>query len=262
VTIQEINDATLQMTLNCPNEPIQYLEKGNDRRIYLEYENEGQTTEEGKASLPLVTRFIAIPPGAVLQANVIHRQTRTIENVRIVPVVPDGDDPQTRDWVDDETWLQSDEAFPRESVVVGDGVRCRNLWLVPVTISPTRYYPQDGRLEIDDNLEIQLTLQGSSFRDPSIIQGPLVESFHQMYKSVVANYDLLEIDQEPIRGTYLIICPNNQTVIDELHDLIQWKHRKGYPVVLATTAVTGGDMTSIIFETHMKRGIARLNSSV
>lgn len=245
VTVQSVDAATLQMAIICPNEPLQYLELGTDRRIWLEYESEGQTTEEGKSSLPLITRFIAIPPGAELRATVTHRQTRTIENARVVPVVPDGDDPQSHEWMDDDQFLQTDEAYPSQSVTVGQGMRLRNLWLVPVTVSPTRYYPQDHRLEIDNDIQVELSLQGGTFRDPSIFQGRLTDSFDRVYRGVVSNYDLLEIDQEPTRGTYLIICANNQTWINELDDLVQWKHRMGYPVHVATTAETGTSTTSI-----------------
>jgi hypothetical protein len=245
VSLEQIDNATIHMSVTCPDEPLQYLQQGNDRRICLEYESEGLTTEEGKASLPLITRFIAIPPNNVLHVEITSRHTRTVENAKVVPVVPDGDDPQTHDWIDDETWLQSDEAYPRESVVVGQGMRMRNLWLVPVTVSPTRYYPQEHRLEMDTDLEIEMTLENSSFHDPSIFQGPLTDSFDRLYKAVVANYDLLEIDQEPVRGTYLIICADNQTWVSELDGLVEWKQRMGYPVHVATTAETGTSTTSI-----------------
>jgi len=245
VTIQSVNDATLQMAISCPDEPLQYLEQGADRRIWLEYESEGQTTEEGKASLPLITRFVAIPPGAELRATVTHRQTRTIENARLVPVVSDGDDPQSREWIDDGQFLQADEAYPRQSVTVGQGMQLRNLWLVPVTVSPTRYYPRDHRLEIDNDIQIELSLQGGTFRDPAMFQGRLTDSFDRLYRSAVANYDLLEIDQEPTRGTYLIICANDPTWINELDDLVEWKQRMGYPVYVATTAETGTSTSSI-----------------
>ncbi|KPL06824.1 hypothetical protein AMJ86_07060, partial [bacterium SM23_57] len=245
VSLEEIDAASLGMTVNCPDEPLQYLQQGNDRRVWLEFESEGTTIDEGKANLPLITRFIAIPPNTQLRANVISRQTSTFEDVSLVPVVTDADDPQTRSWIDNDQWLHSDEAYPPNPVTVGQGMRLRNLWIVPVTVSPTRYYPSDRRLEIDNSIEIQLSLETSNFRDPSIMQGPLVESFHRLYSNIVANYDLLEIDQQPIRGTYLIICYDYQGYIDEIQDLIEWKHRKGYPVFLATTTETGTSTSSI-----------------
>ncbi len=245
VSLQEINDSSYRMTLTCPDSPLQYLERNNQRRVWLEYQNEGITTEEGKAALPLITKWIAIPPGTQLEANIISQNTQTFDNVTLVPVVEDVDDPLTRDWIDDQAFLQTDAAYPPQSITIGEGMRLRNLWLVPVTVAPARYYPRDRRLEIDHNVEIELTLQGGQFRDPILVQGPLVESFHKLYQAVVANYHLLNIDQEPVRGTYLIICPANQNIVDDLEPLADWKHRKGYPVVLATTGETGTTISSI-----------------
>jgi hypothetical protein len=235
----------LKMTLDCPELPLQFVEKGNESRVWLEFEREGFTDEAGKASLPLITRFIAIPPDAQLQVNVLDRDTRVVEHVKLVPVAPDGQDPLSSDWVDDQQWLSDNNPYPKETVTVGQGMRMRNLWLVPVTVAPARYYPKDQRLEIIRHVDIQMTLVGGTFHDPSIIQGKLVESFDRIYKGIVANYDFLETDQQPGRGTYLIICPNNQTVINNLQDLVNWKNRKGYRVVLATTAQTGGEIAAI-----------------
>lgn len=245
VSLQNINDSSYRMVLTCPDAPLQYLERDSQRRVWLEYQNEGMTTEEGKAALPLVTKWIAIPPNSRLKATVIHRDTRSFDNIDIVPVVENADDPLTRDWNDDPTFLLSESQYPSQSITVGEGMRLRNLWLVPITVAPAKYYPRDRRLEIDHSMEIELTLQSGQFHDPSLVQGPLVESFHELFQAVVANYDLLSLDQEPIRGTYLIICPNDQSVVDDLQPLIEWKHRRGYPVVLATTAETGTSYSSI-----------------
>jgi hypothetical protein len=245
VTLEPIDATSLRLILECPDSPLQFMQYEGENRVWLEYEHEGFTDEPGKASLPLITRFIAIPPDARLQVNVLAQDTRTVENVRIVPVAVDGGDALSEAWVDDSQWLSENTPYPGESVTVGQGMRLRNLWLVPVTIAPARYYPQDHRLEIIRHLDIQITLQGGTFRDPSIIQGPLVESYDRMYKKLVANYEMLELDQQPIRGTYLIICPNNQTVVNALQDLLIWKTREGYRAQIVTTAQTGSTLSSI-----------------
>jgi hypothetical protein len=244
-SLEAIDVNSLKMTLDFPELPLQYVQNGNDNRVWLEIENEGSTDEPGKATLPLITRFIAIPPNAVLHADILDNDIRVIEHVKIVPVASDGQDALSSDWVDNQSWLSADTPYPRQIVTVGHGVRLRNLWLVPVTIAPARYYPQDQRLEISRHLDIRMNLEGGTFRDPSIIQGKLVESFDRIYRGIVANYDLLELDQQPIRGTYLIICPNDTSVINNLQDLLIWKNREGYRAVLATTAQTGATTTSI-----------------
>jgi hypothetical protein len=245
VSLESIDASNLRMTLECPDTPLQFVQKNNDSRVWLEYDNEGFTDESGKASLPLITRFIAIPPEAQLRVDILNRDTRVVEHVKIVPVAPDGQDALSTDWADDPQWLSGDAAYPQESVTVGQGMRLRNLWIVPVTMAPARYYPKDQRLEIVRHLEIQMALEGGTFRDPSMIQGPIVESYDKMYKSLVANYNFLELDQQTIRGTYLIICPNDANVISYLQDLVTWKNRKGYRAVLATTQQTGSSTTSI-----------------
>ena len=46
-------------------------------------------------------------------------------------------------------------------------------------------------------------------------------------------------------GAYVIICPNNASVVTALQPLVEWRTRRGFEVHLATTAETGTTKESI-----------------
>jgi len=65
-----------------------------------------------------------------------------------------------------------------------------------------------------------------------------------MYEQTVLGYE--RDGEAPIGpGTYLMICPNNASVLAAVEPLADWRRRQGYNVMVVTTAETGGTNSQI-----------------
>ena len=133
------------------------------------------------------------------------------------------------------------------ALVLGEPAIARDLRVVPMTFNPVRYNPASGTIEVASRMEVRIDYaSGSDTQNPAPQPRAIIpESFHELYQEMVVNYEGLRDGQEIGLGMYVVICPNNSTVINLLQPLLDWRERKGYDVYLATTAETGTSRTAI-----------------
>ena len=125
-------------------------------------------------------------------------------------------------------------------VQAGEPALLGGLRVVPVSFSPVQYDPSRGTLRIARRMVVEVTYAGEDLRNtPPARQRPITPSFDAIYRELVLGYAGPARGQQVRHGTYLIICPNNASVISRLQPLIDWRQRQGLPVRLATTAETG-----------------------
>ncbi|MBU1701468.1 MAG: carboxypeptidase regulatory-like domain-containing protein, partial [Candidatus Eisenbacteria bacterium] len=117
--------------------------------------------------------------------------------------------------------------------------------VVPLTFQPVQYNPAQGILKIARQIRVDVDFAGVDLRNSRTdFNRRVTPSFNDLYKSTIINYE--EPDQaEIVPGTYLMICPNDAQVIAELQPLIEWRERKGTPVLFATTSQTGTSTSAI-----------------
>jgi len=114
------------------------------------------------------------------------------------------------------------------------------LRVVPVTFSPVAYDPVSGEIEVASSLTVTVSFAGTDRRNVPQRQSQrmIPESFDRIYSQTVMGYER-DPDTTVGPGSYLMICPNNASVIAAVQPLLDWRRRQGYNVVFATTAETG-----------------------
>jgi hypothetical protein len=196
----------------------------------------------GAPALPTFGRFVLVPDRSGVTVTATVEEEEEVAGYRIVPMQ---DEEAT-------TFAYDAAAYARTGygndpwVTAGEPALLGGLRVVPVSFSPVRYDPSQGKLKIARRMVVEVTYAGQDLRNtPSTRRRPISPSFDTIYRQLVLGYDGPTRGQAVQPGTYLIICPNDQGVVSRLQPLINWRQRQGLPVRLATTAETGTSNTAI-----------------
>jgi len=191
---------------------------------------------EGRPALPLVTRLVAIPDGQTLRISKIETRDTSVEGV-FRPWPAQGLKNATDQSMSlDQQYYQGFESGSAPALVtVGEPSLLRGVRVVPVRFRPVSWTPEDGKLTVAAEIDVTFDLVAASDRNNSPGDGRLIpQSFAAMYESEIIGYQSKsDVMEGP--GTYLLIHPNNATVLANLQPLIDWRERQGYNVVVAST---------------------------
>jgi hypothetical protein len=196
----------------------------------------GETGEEGLPDLPVYSELVAIPDLEGVRAEIISSSYQTIEDVDAYPFQPPPVDEESgveAPFTKDDNFYQTDQFYPPEIVSLGEPIICRDLRMIQSVVNPVQYNPVRRELRVYTNIDYRLVYEGTDTRNAKIRHdNHISETFLSMYRALVPNADEMLADYEPIRGGYLIIAPNAYP--DSLIQVLaQWKHLKGYSVVVA-----------------------------
>ena len=242
VTVLEKDENGMLLEFELPGLAVQALEVESETFHALEIAGGAFRGEEGEPMLPTYSRLMQIPDGVGVSFVVENTEKAEFSGFRPVPMQPGK--------IDDFRF--SADAYARSgydaipAVIFGEPAIARDLRVVPLTFNPVRYDPASGTIEVTSRVEVRINFEGTDNRNPAPEPRAIVpESFHNLYQDLVVNYEGLRDDQTLGLGMYVVICPNNSTVINLLQPLLDWRERKGYDVYLATTAETGTSNSSI-----------------
>jgi hypothetical protein len=208
----------------------------------ISYWNEGEFVDVGKPDLPRFTRLIAIPAQGEVTFQITSISNEAIQDVTVYPRQSLVSESQRQDnsFIINEDFYNSNMIFPQEVVEIGSPVIMRDFRIVPVTINPFQYDSQENELRIFTNLGITIECNGITGLNQKRIQRERSRFFESIYKSTVVNYNSTLREntnfQEPC---YLFIYPDDAVVATILSDLADWKHQKGFDVVMVNTSETG-----------------------
>nr|MBC8525861.1 hypothetical protein [Candidatus Cloacimonadota bacterium] len=205
--------------------------------------NEGWFTDAGMPELPRITRMIALPNEGSVSVELINIEEEILSDIIIYPHQPENNIKGT--FAKDVNYYTKDELFPQNIIQVGTPAIMRDYRVVNVTVNPFQYNPVKKELRIIKNAEIQITYSGEGGENIKVRERKTSSFFEPLYQSTIVNYEEIERTDDYQHGTYLFIYPNNSSLENELQELLDWKHQKGFIVVAASTAETGTSSSSI-----------------
>jgi hypothetical protein len=194
----------------------------------------GENGEVGQPMLPIFSRLLQIPARSGVRVAATVEQADEYDGIRVIPVQDAEGEPFTFD-----TAAYSREGYGDTPVArSGEPALMRDLRVVPLTFSPVQYDPARGRLRVARLVRVQVDFSGENLVNAGEPQTrPIPASFDRMYQQLVINYDRGGREVRP--GTWLVICNDDPTVINDLQPLMTWRRRKGLSTMLATTTETG-----------------------
>ncbi|MCK4696560.1 MAG: hypothetical protein KAT74_12390, partial [Candidatus Cloacimonetes bacterium] len=214
----------------------------------ISYWNEGEFLEPGKPYLPRFTRLLALPNEGEVSIEIINFEEEVLSNIIVYPTqeLQSESKSNNKEFTIDENYYLEGEIFPSQLLEAGEPAIMRDLRVVNVTVNPFQYNPQTQELKIFKNVEFVVNCEGSSGINIKTINRTHSRFFNQTYKSIVTNYDSSSYREDEFQQpSYLFIYPDDPQVESILQELIDWKHRKGYNVVSASTSETGTSSITI-----------------
>lgn len=193
----------------------------------------------GEPGLPTFSTMVTIPDFAGISASSSVVSSTVVNDVKILPVQNDGESFE----VDNAAYSRVTQLSATE---VGSPAMMGNLRVVQVTFNPVSWNPETGEATIASRISAEINYSGTDrTNSPTRHSTVITESFDNMYRNSVANYNSATRGITVDRGTYLIIHPDNSTVSNLLKPLVGWREELGYNVITASTAQTGTNTTSI-----------------
>jgi hypothetical protein len=225
-----------------------------------EYLTAGETSEEGKPLLPVLTTMIAIPDRAGIRLNITHSGYDTFENIAIAPVQspqPESD-PTPLPFIIDNDAYATDAFYPGELAEASDPAIMRDVRLTLLSLYPVQYNPARRELRVYRDLSVSVSYDGEVINPKTTRHRYLSDGFYPIYKSMIPNFEQL-LGTVPVRrGGYVIIYKRNLADSLRVDSLVQsvamWKHQKGYTTRLVPTTEinSNGSPTYLQIQTYLR----------
>ncbi len=203
---------------------------------FAEIPGGGFSGSAGDPAIPHFTRLVAIPEGANLSVSTSRLEVVEQRGVHLLPA-------QTGE---EEGFAYNDQVYSREipdnglDVEIGEAARLRDLTVVPITFRPVHYNPAARTLTIVKKLKVHIEIENAAdLKRETVKERVIPASFDKLYQSLVLNYQGPEASQLVAPGTMAMILPDDPAVADSLQRLIDWKTRKGCPVIVRTWTELG-----------------------
>ena len=243
------NSNETQVKFSLPGYQMETITENGEKYQKITYWNEGEFTEVGKPNLPRFSRFIAIPDEGSVTVEVMGYEDEILSDIIIYPKQPfqSESNPEHPPFTIDTDFYQNGGTFPERIAELGTPAIMRDLRVVNLTVNPFQYNPQTRELRIIKNVELSVNYDGKAGENVKTLHRKRSRFFEPIYKSTIINYDFVSGTgkDDYQHGTYLFIYPDNDLVKTYLDTLTDWKHKKGFEVVTASTAVTGTSLSSI-----------------
>ena len=209
---------------------------------------------EGAPNLPGVSKFIAIPRGAVPTFKIIYSRTDTLKNYLIAPApeIPLDTAGYNPVLLKDAKIYAENTFYPARQVQLSELKKIRGVDVVMVGVSPFRYNPVTKELLVHRDIKIQVRYHGGNgqYGDMRLRS----RWFDPILKDALLNAHLLPpITTQKIAPPkersgyeYIIIVPDDADFIKWADSLKLFRNMQGIKTGVVTTADIGGNTVSDI----------------
>jgi hypothetical protein len=230
---------------------------GGESYATVRLEGEGYTTELGKPTLPVVRRFVEIPYGAQVQAELLEADRMTVAlgprslPPRVVPLQPSvrkGEEASGAEVVRDPGAYAG--VYPGVALRVGEPMEWRGHRFVLVELFLVQADGTRGELEVLRRARIRLSWEGAQWEvTRAAYERCASPAFEKAFEVTFLNHEAFQtlvagdrwIPPTPVG--YLIVAGDD--FVPALDALVQWKTAKGFVVTLAPTSETGTTLQAI-----------------
>ncbi len=237
------SDRGVDLVFELPVLGVEDLTVGSRTFSSISIPGGGITGEVGSPMLPVFTRLVAIPSDAAVTVTAEREDVEEIQGINLIPMQED----EGAEFAYDASAYGRDALEGGEAAGVGAPSIARDFRVVPLTFRPVRYNPAQQSLQVAQRIRVHVEFSGHDARNVRLgsTHATIAPSFDRLYRELIVNYTGPRdgVTVEP--GTYVIICQNDNNVLTRIQPLIEWRKKKGFPVVLATTSETGQTSTTI-----------------
>lgn len=246
VTIPRHDADQVQMEIRLPGVSLSEGTLEGKRWDRVEIPGGARGYELGAPEVPHFTRLLVIPSTKAVRAEFEALETTTLQNIELMPAQEA--EPEELASLAGEPVLYDMAAYSRDAfypdnrVMVGEPAVMRGLRVVALRTNPVQYNPVRKELRIATRYRVTVHFEGADRRNVPKRQIPLSRTWANMMRGASFNFDELNLDQQNM-GSYLIVCVNNATLLNNLQPLVDWKRRKGHTVAVLTFAPGSSNTT-------------------
>jgi hypothetical protein len=213
------------------------VENNSYNNVYLEgYTSIGET---GAPSLPVITKYIAIPDYKDVRVQI---ESTVSEEFTSYDVIPYQAPPSRNTNGVNTTFIKDNGAYslnayaPSQIVSVKEIAVMRDYRIAVVTIHPVQYNPVEGKLKVYTDIKFSLNYEGYSDVNNVGSTAPKSAVFSNFYKSTIFNY---REDASTASPRMLIIT--NDNLYNGVVPFAAWKNSKGiFTTIIKLTDIGSG----------------------
>jgi hypothetical protein len=207
----------------------------------------GWLTQIGDPQVPLVCRFVALPPTSGARIEVIEQEKETLTGAYLLypfqtPILRNENPTPGPFQLNPETYAQN-QAFPGNLVEKGDIIIVRDLRLAPIKFFPVQFNPQTGEVTVYKRLLVDIYFEGTGENPQLNPRNVLSRSYLKTYEKFVLNFNQIKAGKSVVDGSILIITYDNFHA--QVQPLADWKHKMGYETHLVDKSAVGTTTTQI-----------------
>lgn len=237
VVILHRGETHLDLRLTVPG--IHVGEPDERGHVSVVIPSEGTLDRVGQPAVPTVSRWIAVPAGASVWAEVI---TEDVERLSCDPVTP-RQPPRYRSgpvppFAVDEEVYRAAAAVPGAGVTVGQAGRLRRQGIVRLQLQPVRYLPRAGELEVALTQDVRVHFDGGEL--PAHGDGP---TFTRLLDRWVIGAPGVRATAPDVPESMLVIASSE--LEESIEPLVQWKNRRGVQVSVLTMDLVGSTSAEV-----------------
>ncbi|MCX6601116.1 MAG: C25 family cysteine peptidase [bacterium] len=224
-------------TISLDQPPVVVSEQMIDFDTYNSFAVPGEPWQwnEGCPAVPQVTRFYRIPNTGSVDLIVTEEEYDLIEGINALPVQDEmgsfGQLARNPGVYTRDAW------YPAQVAEVSSPAVMRDFRVVTVTLHPVQVNPVTHQARIYRRLSANLVANDRPGENELLNAGRPSGAWAEIYRSQIANLDESALDEMTTTpGTYLILTKSTSNARQWADSLFIWKTRKGFKVVINTTA--------------------------
>ena len=206
-------------------------------------QNTGFTTDIGYPELPVYSVTYHVDPFIEYEISLNVISSHIESNIQMYPAQNGIRNIKNEDTEDDFLSTEIVNPYPENNLWVSDRQNMRGEEFITVSVTPCTYFPSTQELEIFDEIEIEI-LESGSRENPNYQSKPRSRVFEKYMENFSPNYStrVNEAYQPP---AILYICGGSTLEEPSLHELLEWRHQRGYIVYTVAVEEIGNNSENI-----------------
>lgn len=234
---------------------------GEGSYTLLQLENlSSDYARSGLPNLPVFTRLIAIPEGAVIRIDIEEKATRILSvhsegfPAPLMPLQPSlfkDQDPEEVAFVKNQQAYQTDAFGPDKNIRVEYLGKMRGVQMARLVYAPFRYNPVQHLLEVTEDITVEIAFEDA---DMEATRAQLETYYSPAFRPVYARLlnPLPESINESSGLPMKLVIVSDPMFQTALQDFIAWKKKKGFTVIEAYTNNPGVGSTTASIKSYLQ----------
>ena len=214
--------------------------------VRLQVPGYAKSQKIGSPELPFRGRLIEVPYGATPVVKITGYDVKeyNLADIDVFAKIIPCQGPQSKcgenpdfQWNKDEYKVNS---FNRDPLVTVDVLGfMRGVQIGRINISPVQYNPKKNIVRVYENLTFEITFKGADLAKTQELKKRYYSPYFESTYKHLLNYSSLQSKSNLTKYPVKYAILTDPQFVDQIQDFVNWKTKKGFNVVLATTDEVG-----------------------